>query len=70
MPWYISRNNAHPTVGIPVWFMYTFRPERDQSKDQSKLACVISVLAVNDPMSIGKKLVELDEDGRSSESSV
>lgn len=47
--------------------MFKFRPERDQSKNQTKLACIISVLAVNGPVSIGKKLEEVDEDGKPSE---
>lgn len=65
--WYSCNQNVQGDPNSCPFTANKFRPERDSTKKQTKLVCVVCILPVNGAVSIGKKLDELDDDGKPSE---
>lgn len=65
--WYSCDQNVQGDPDSCPFTANKFRPERDSTKKQSKLICVVCILPVNGAISIGKKLDgEVDDDGKPS----
>ena len=59
--WYSCNQDVQGDSNSCAFTANKFRPERDTTKKQTKLMCVVCILPVTGAISIEKKLEELDD---------